>query len=187
MISEQETTFLGNDYAQIQLGVADLIGQGLLAPESGMCRVLFSEFQCDSVDDLFHHFNSSVFEEAEVGSIQGFAVSDRALGRDFEDMSVVKGSDQNFQTTVFVLGRAPSEFDVITADPRTPALFVEHCAVVKSREMIAQFSETVLDMFGQIISQVSMLDAQFFFGRGVCFDGGAVGETRLLPALNSFL
>jgi hypothetical protein len=53
--------------------------------------------------------------------------------------------------------------------------------------MITQFAEAVFNVLREFISEMGMPDAQFFFGRGIRFQGGAVGEARLLPALNGSL
>lgn len=69
---------------------------------SGLSRILFGEFESDTIDHLPQAIDGGIPEESKVGPIERFAVANRAFGGDFNDQGVRKGADEDFKPAVLI-------------------------------------------------------------------------------------
>ncbi len=114
--------------------------------ESTVGCVLLREFQNHTINDFNHAGFRDFMKKFEVTSVQGFLIANRTFGADFQDVSIRKRFDQDFQTAVKISAGTGLQINVVTGNSGSPSIFADDGRKIETRKMVAKLFQTVSDM-----------------------------------------
>ena len=151
-------------------------------------RVHFREFECPVVDHFGEGGEIGLGEALVLGAVEDFAVLDRALGGQFENVVGRVGADEHFQPAEARRAAAAAlDPHVVAADGRPPAALADDRLQLEAGELVGHLGQATLDALAQFEAVLRVQELQLFFVELAIAFGPRLFVARPLAPLDRLL